>query len=207
MLSFFKSKKNKAPKKGGSFYHRENLIQTIEELNSVLNQPNSADITKSESNILFQGFELKSITKNNLENDFGEESFILEPESGIVGHEVYYYRIVSDYFRFLIQIHFVNDKFFFSATKVYAESLLSAIDKKKVIKQIASKYHPTANDETINFIIKDPVGNMLFTQDDVYYNIKYLPNNQTNKDLKNQYGSFKKTDSSQDVKETLDRLI
>jgi len=207
MLSFLKSKKNKAPKKGGSFYHRENLIQTIEELNSMLNQPNSSDITKSESNILFQGFELNSIVKKNLEDDFGEESFLLEPDSGIEGHEVYFYRIVSDYFRFLVQIHFVDDKFFFSATKAYAESLLSLVDKKKVIKQIASKYHPTADDETINFNIKDPVGNMLFTHDDVYYHIKYLPNNQTNNDLKKQYSGFKKADPSQDIKETLDRLI
>ena len=207
MLSFFKSKKAKTPKKGGSFYHRENLIQTIEELNNMLNQPSSSDITKAESNILFQGFELDSIVKKNLENDFGEESFLLEPDSGIEGHEVYFYRIVSDYFRFLIQIHFVDDKFFFSATKVYSESLLSTIDKKKVIKQIASKYNPTADDETINFNIIDPSGNMLFTHDDVYYHIKYLPNNQINKDLKKQYGNFKKTDPGQEIKETLDRLI
>jgi len=207
MLSFFKSKKPKTPKKGGSFYHRENLIQTIEELNSALNQPNSSDIIKSESNILFQGFELSSIIKKNLEDDFGEESFILEPDSGIEGHEVYYYRITSDYFRFLIQLHFVNDKFFFAATKVYAESLLSLVDKKKVIKQVASKYHPTASDETINFNIKDPEGNMLYTHDDVYYHIKYLPNNQINKELKKQYGSFKKSDPSQEINDTLDRLI
>ena len=207
MLSFFKSKKNKAPKKGGSFYHRENLIQTIEELNNMLNQPSSSNITKSESNILFQGFELDSIVEKNLEDDFGEESFILEPDSGIEGHVVYFYRIVSDYFRFLIQIHFIGDKFFFSATKVYAESLLSFVDKRKVIKQIASKYHPTANDETVNFNIKDPVGNMLFTHDDVYYHIKYLPNNQINKDLKKQYQGFKKTDPGEEIKETLDRLI
>jgi len=207
MLSFFKSKKNKAPKKGGSFYHRENLIQTIEELNNMLNQPNSSDITLSNSNILFQGFELDSIVEKNLEDDFGEESFILEPDSNIEDHVVYFYRIVSDYFRFLIQIHFIGDKFFFSATKVYAESLLSLTDKRKVIKQIASKYHPTANDETINFNIKDPLGNMLFTHDDVYYHIKYLPNNQMNKDLKKQYQGFKKADPGEEIKETLNRLI
>ena len=207
MFSFFKSKKNKTPKKGGSFYHRESLIQTIEELNIILNQSNSADITKTESNIHFQGFELDSIIKENLENDFGEESFLLEADSGIENHEVYFYRIVSDYLRFLIQIHFVNDKFFFAATKIYSESLLSEKDKKKVIKQIASKYQPTASDETINFNIKDTVGNMLFTHDDVYYHIKYIPNNQVNKDLKKQYGGFKKSDPGKEIKETLDRLI
>ncbi len=207
MLSFFKSKKNKAQKKGGSFYHRENLIQTIEELNNMLNQPNSSGITLSDANILFQGFELDSIIKKNLEDDFGEESFLLEPEGGIEGHKVYFYRIVSDYFRFLIQIHFIDDKFFFSATKVYSESVLSLIDKKKVIKQIANKYHLTVNNETINFNIKDPAGNMLFTHDDVYYHIKYLPNNQINKELKKQYQGFKKADPAEEIKETLDRLI
>ncbi len=207
MLSFFRSKKNKTPKKGGSFYHRENLIQTIEELNTVLSQLDSTDSIKTEKNLVFQGLELDTIVTKNLENDFGEESFLLDAESGIENHTVYFYRIVSDYFRFLLQIHFVDDQFFFAATKVYAETLLSAADKKKVIMQIANKYYPDADSEIINFNIRDPKGNILSTHDDVYYHIKYLPNNNTSRTLKKKFESFKKVDSGQVIKETLDRLI
>ena len=47
MLSFFKSSKKQSPKKGQSFYHRENLIQTIDELNYVLSHLDSPKNTKS----------------------------------------------------------------------------------------------------------------------------------------------------------------
>ena len=143
MLSLFKSSKNKAPKKGATFYHRENKIQTIEELNTILKRLSSTTSTISKSTILFQGLELDSISMESLENDFGEESFILEPDSEILDHKVYYYRITSGGLRFLIQIHFIGSQFFFATTKVYSESLLSDDDKQKVSRQIISKPYNT----------------------------------------------------------------
>lgn len=207
MLSFFKSKKNKTPKRGTAFFHRENLIQTIEELNSVLSKLNSSDSTKTGKNITFQGLELDTITKKNLKKDFGDEAFILDPQSGIENHKIYYYRIVSDYFRFLLQIHFINDKFFFAATKIYAETILSEADKKKIIMQITNKYYPDADNEIINFNLEDSKGNILCTHDDVFYHIKYLPNNIINRTLKKKYESYKKVNSNEVKKDTLDRLI
>lgn len=203
----FKSNKKKTPKKGQSFYHRENLIQTIEELNNVLNHLGSSKTTKTISEIIFKGYNLDSIFEKDLENNFGEESFLLEPDSGITGHKIYYYRISSEHFRFLIQLHFIDDKFFFAGNKVYAETLLSDYDKQKVIKQITSKYYPDASSELIEFNIEDPKGNILFTHDDIYYYIKYIPNNSINKALKKQYAGFAKPEVGLEIKETLDDLI
>ncbi len=207
MFSFFKQSKKKTSQKGSSFYHRENLIQTIEELNDLLNRLKANDANESKANILFQGNELDSIYEKNLENDFGEESFILEPDSEILNHIVYYYRIVSGNLRFLIQIHFIDNQFMFASNKVYSDALLSISDKQKVVKQITSKYFPEADIETIMFNLKDAKGNILFTHDHVYYYINYLPNNAINQKLTKQYEGYKKVDAAQDVKDTLDRLI
>ncbi|MFK5854614.1 MAG: hypothetical protein QM503_00695 [Bacteroidota bacterium] len=207
MLSFFKSSKKKTPKKGATFYHRENKIQTIEELNIILKRLSSTTSTLTNSNILFQGFELDSISEKSLEKDFGEESFLLEPDSDILNHKVYYYRIASSSLRFLIQIHFIGDEFFFATTKVYSDSLLSQSDKQKVTSQIISKYYPNADSDTIDFKLKDPKGNILFTHDHVYYYIQYLPNNALNQKLIKQYGSFKRVDANQEINDTLDKLI
>jgi len=207
MFSFFKSSKNKTSQKGSSFYHRENLIQTIEELNNLLNRLHSSETNKSNANILFQGIELDSINKKNLENYFGEESFILEPDSEILNHTVYYYRIVSGNLRFLIQVHFIDNQFMFASNKVYSDALLSVNDKLKVVKQITSKYFPDADKETIMFNLKDAKGNILFTHDHVYYYINYLPNNAINQKLLKQYKGYKKIDAAQEVSDTLDRLI
>ena len=203
----FKSTKKKKEKKGQSFYHRENLIQTIEELNKVLSHLNSSKTSKTKSDIIFKGLDLNEIYEKNLENVFGEESFLLEPESGITGHKIYFYRISSEHFRFLIQLHFIDDQFFFAGNKVYAESLLSDKDKQKVIKQIANKYCPDAVNEIVEFDIMDPKGNVLFTQDYIYFHIKYIPNNALNQKLKKQYAGFTKPKAGLEIKETLDDLI
>lgn len=203
----FKSDKKKTHKKGSSFYHRESLIQTIDELNSVLSHLGSSKATKTITNINFKGFELDAINEKTLVNDFGEESFLLEPESGILGHKIHYYRLSSQHLRFLIQLHFIDDKFFFAGNKVYSESLLSDTDKQKVIKQITNKYYQDANNEAVDFDIEDSKGNILFTHDDIYYYIKYIPNNSINQTLKKQYSGRTKPDPGQEIKEILDDLI
>ncbi len=207
MLSFFKSSKKKTPKKGKTFYERENLIQTVKELNNCLDHLDSSKATQTSSDIQFQGFELDAIHEKNLEKDFGEESYCLVPNSGITNHLIYYYRITSQHLRFLIQIHFIDDQFFFAATKVYSDALLSAADKQRVLKQIITKYYPDADEHTIEFDIEDPNGNILFTQDDVYYYIKYLANNNTSQNLKKKYAGYTGPKPGQEIKDTLDRLI
>ena len=207
MLSFFKSSKKKTPKKGKTFYERENFIYTINDLNNCIKHLSSSKNTKTNSNILFQGYELDSIHEKDLEKNFGEESFFLEPDNDIPEHKIYYYRITSQHLRFLIQLHFIDDQFFFAATKVYSDALLSAADKQRVLKQIITKYYPNANEDTIEFDIEDPKGNVLFTQDDVYYYIKYLANNATSQNLKKQYSGYEEPKPGQEIKETLDKLI
>lgn len=207
MLSFFKSSKKKIPKKGTSFYERENLIQTIKELNNCLDHLDSTKTIKTNSNILFQGFELDAITEKNLEKNFGEEKYCLEPNSGITNHRVYFYRIPYNNLKFLIQIHFFKDKFFFAASKIYSDAILTNADKQKVLNQIISKYHPEMTEQSFDLDIMDQNGNTLFTQDNVFYYMKYIVNNSTTKMLKKEYAGNDSSKPEDENKNTLDKLI
>ena len=206
MLSFFKSSKTKIPKKGKSFYDRENLIQTVKELCNVIDRVDNSKITKTNSNILFQNIELDAITEKNLRKDFGQEAYCLEPDSGISNHRVYYYRLAFKDLRLLLQLHFFEDQFFFAATKVYSDALLTNADKQKVLNQIISTYHPNIDNHSFDLDIMDPAGNILFTQDNVFYYMKYLANNTTCQKLKKQYTGSKNLKSAKN-KDTLDKLI
>lgn len=206
MLSFFKSSKKKIPKKGTSFYERENLIQTIKELNKVLYLLNSSKISKTNSSILFQNVELSAITEKKLTKDFGEESYCLEPNSGIHDHRIYFYRTTSQNLKLLIQLHFFEDKFFFAATKVYSDALLTNSDKQKVLNQIISTYHPDMDNQSFDVDLIDPKGNILFAQDNVFYYMKYIANNSTSQKLKKQYLGNEKPKPEKN-KDTLDKFI
>ena len=207
MLSFFKKLTKEAPKKGSSFYDRENLIQTIDELTNMLNQLNSDSHILTKSDIVFQGFDLSSINIKNLEKDFEEEDFILEPNSGISNHKIFFYKITSDHLKFLIQIHFTDDQFFFAGTKVYSESLLSTKDKNRISQQIENKYDINADIKDFAFNIVDSKGNVIYTNENIYLFIKYVPNNKINKNLSKAFSNYKKPDATQEINDTLDRLI
>jgi hypothetical protein len=205
MHSFFSSTKKK--QKGESYYHRENLIQTEYELCKVLDHLESTTATKTSLKILFQSRELDSIIKKNMAKDFGKESFLLKPNSNISGHEIYFYHITSDGLRFLVQLHFVDDLFFFAANKVYSDMFLSDSDREKIVNRVKNKYCKDADNEIIEFEVIDAVGNILYSRDDVYYFIKYLANNPTSQKLKKQYKCYVRPGQGQKTNDKLDGLI
>ncbi len=140
MLNFFNSKKKKKQHRGNDYYHRENLIQTIDVLIKELKMLDSPDSIISSKPLLFQNQQLNSISINNLKIDLGKEQFLLDPESKIKGHNIRYYRKASGNLRFLQQLHFIDDKFFFAATKISSENILLISDKNNIIDSIKKKY-------------------------------------------------------------------
>ena len=209
MSFFFRSskKKKQSKSKGESYYDRENVIQNEFELSKVLRYLDAADALKTKSSILLLEHELASVNKNSLFTEFGKESFLLKPNSGISGHEIYFYHISSDGLRFLVQLHFIDDNFFFAANKVYSDMFLSDSDKEKIISRIKIKYFREDNIEEDELVIVDNEGNVLYTRDNVYYFIRYLANNKTSQGLKKQYKGFERPDPGQETKDKLDRLL
>ena len=207
MHSLFRSKKTKTKRKSESFYHRENLIQTEFELSKVLGYLDSAGAIKSKSDILFRGIELGSIDKKIMERELGKEFFLLKPDSNISGHEICFYHISFEGLRFLAQLHFIDGQFFFAANKVYSDMFLSDSDKDKIVSRIKNKYCPDADREMIEFELIDDHGNILSSNDNVYYFIRYLANNNTSQKLKAKYEGYERPVAEQENKNQLDSLI
>jgi len=207
MLSFFKSSKKGKHNKDRTTYDRENLIQTIDELNHILNRLKSNGKIQSKSKLLFQGKELDNIFQKTLNKQFGEEEYILVPDNGIIDHKIYYYRIRTKELSFLSQLHFIKDQFFLAGTKIYSATRLSNKDKQKLINQIRARYCP---DEIIlepECKIEDPDGNILWTRDDVFFHINYLANNSVSNSLINQSMGLAGNNIVVDIDTSLDNLI
>ncbi len=208
MLRIFKNKKKtSSSKRGIDYYNRENQIQTIGELSTVLSKLNSQFQSNTETKLVFHNKELSSITKSKLQDDFGKHSCVLNPESGINGHEIYFYRIVSGDFRFLQQLHFIDNDFFFAATKISTEAAMTEKEKKIIVDSIKKKYFPNEDCKNENYEIKDPLGNILLTYDNIFYYLKYVVNNDISKKLLAQYGNGNKYKLGEDIDSAIDNMI
>ena len=208
MLSFFKpSKKNLHKKKGNSFYHRENIILTIDDLNNILKHFDSESLVPTNRKIQILGNDIDSINLKSIKTFFNEESYILEEPNFIDNHNIYYYRNTSQQFKFLTQLHFCGKEFFLGATKVYADHIFSEKEKKDLLKSITNKYCPDKNCDKKEVDIIDNDGNLLSTYDDIYFYIRYVPNTDTIKKLKMKFRGYVKQDPRNKMKEELDRLI
>ena len=207
MRSIFRSGKKKKSKKGIVFYERENLFQTVGDLIKTLDIIDDSNCLLAQNPIEFHGNKLDNINEKTISSDFGEKAFLLMPETVVEGSKIYYFRLSSEHLKFLIQVHFLDGYFYFASTKVYGDSLLSERDKKKVIKRIVKKYIPESDDYEFEFKIRDEQGNILFTKDDVFFHINYLPNNKITQKLREKHSDYKPPKPGQNLKNTLDELI
>jgi hypothetical protein len=207
-LPFIKSrKKKKSPQKNHVFYARENIIQTIPELNKILSKLSDKEIYKTNRKIEFYKHPIGQINEAFLKKQFGDVSFLLEPENGVENSKVYYFKMTSEHLKFLIQVHFYNDEFFMASTKVYGNTLLSPTDKLKVSSTLYNKYCPEKLNDNSDFIVSDEDGNIVFIIDDVFYHIIYLANNKVTEQLRVKYADYFTTQPGQELKETLNDLI
>ncbi len=207
MLSIFRSGKKKKSKKGLVFYERENLCQTVGELKKIIDKIEDPNHMTTQNPIEFHGNKLTDISEKVIISDFGDESFLLKPETIVENSKVYFFRLYSEHLKFLIQVHFQGGKFYFASTKVYGDALLSDNDKTKVINRIIKKYIPDADMSEFEFSIKDPAGNILYTKDDVFFYINYLANNEVTNNLRVKHSGYKPPKPGRQLKNTLDDLI
>lgn len=205
-IPFIKKGKKKTPQKNQVFYARENIIQTVPELNKILNRLSKTDANKTIRPIEFYKQPLTAINEQFLKDQFGEVSFLLEPETSIEGNKVHYYKMTSEHLKFMIQVHFIDDEFFMASTKVYGNALLSDEDKLKVSSTLINKYCPGCPNSN-DFIAMDEKGNVVFINDDVFYHIIYVANNKVSEQLRVKYSDYTPPKPGQELKETLDDLI
>ncbi|PKP33212.1 MAG: hypothetical protein CVT99_01805 [Bacteroidetes bacterium HGW-Bacteroidetes-16] len=175
MLSLFGKPKNKSLTTNSSQYHRENNILIFDDLKAVLNKKTNI-ITKNQ--ILYQGLTLDKINMKELEKYFDKETFLLDHTDKIRGHKVYFYRKNVENYKLTIQLHFIEDIFFYASTKVSSESQVTDKDKKKICATLLSHYPdiPISTD-SFEYEFMDTQGNIISTRDHIYLYINYYANN------------------------------
>lgn len=197
MKSLFKRFKKKNPvgsSKSSSYYIRENVFEEIRDLKRILKMGLEPPFSLTKKEITFHGVPLFTTTKQVIKKKFGSPSYVLDNSDLIEGHKVIFYKDSVDTYKFLIQYHFIDDKFFFASNKVSSIRILSEKDKERVIKRIKVKYFGDEAEDLKGLLVKvkDPNNSVLFTLDDVYYHLNYLLDNKTTNSLFEKYMDYEK---------------
>lgn len=195
MASWFKKFKKSVPittSSGSTYYKRENNIQNVTDLKEILSGAPKIPELKTDVGITLNNISLSGITVSAIKKKFGTPSYILKNEE-IDSHVVYFYKESVAYYKFMIQYHFINNKFFFAGNKISSMGVLNDEDKVKVISRISKKYLGKEYDPSKGWLmkVKDPDGNIIYTIDDVYFHLYYLANNKTTEELIKHYGDVK----------------
>lgn len=195
MPSFFKRFKKKIipiSSKGSSYFERENIIQDTRDLKNILQILNEKIFSETKKDITFHGVPLLKTSPRELKNKFGAPMYIFNNSDNIESHKIFFYKDSVDFYKFLIQYHFIDNNFFFASNKVSSLTALSEEDKTKIVGRIKTKYFGEEAKEIKGLKVKlrDQNGSIFYTVDDVYYYLNYLLDNQTTKKLIKLYPDF-----------------
>lgn len=212
MFSFFKSKKNNPITTKSTYYIRESLIHNVEDLVKVLlpNKENNALEKTTREEIKFKNLSLFNLNQKQIIAEMDQPVFIHDNSDVISGHKVLFYKEDVEFYRFLVQFHFINDEFFFVSNKVSASGMLSEKEKGKIIDQLKHKYLSKSEVENNNFLLRltDNKGNILTTQDEVYFYVNYLSGDSIKNKLINQYSHNPKTGTTEtNFDDTIDKYF
>ncbi len=180
LFNLFPKKKKKSGRTTHSAYYlRENMIQNVSDLLMAV-QPNLDECPskwESKMALLFNAIEFKNITPEIVTQQMGEPVFIHDNSQSVEGHQVIFYRDEVDYFRFLVQIHFINNQFVFISSKISTSGVLSEENKTKIAKKVLSKFFEANEIEKLDsftICITDESKNVIYTKDDVYFYVNYV---------------------------------
>jgi hypothetical protein len=213
MPSLFKRFKKKIPvstNQSSPYYQRANLILSPEDLKRILMGAPDIQGFKTSKGLTFNNVPLLDITPSLLKKKFDNPAHVLKNFNNIPGHKVIFYKDSAALFKFLIQYHFYNDRFFFACNRISSSAVISEKAKAKIIKRISDKYLVGVDEENLDPILKvtDPNGSIVYTVDDVYFHLNYLPGNETRKELLNKYSDLKEfVERPKGLSESLEKYI
>ena len=213
MFGFFRKKEPESLTSKSSYYERECVVNTTTDLFLLLSDVKNFNFEKTNIDITISNVSLIGINPKNVTKNLGTPKYIFDNNENIPGHKVLFYKEEADIYRFLIQFHFINDKLFYVANKIYTGMSLSDSNKEKIVKQLALKYLNINNfdvPEEYGIFIEDNKKNKLFTRDGVYFYVNYFSGDDVTKCLWNKYKFMeeelakKKADT---FKESLDKFL
>ena len=212
MLSFFKSNKYSPATINSTYYIRECLIHGVNDLNSFL-QPKPEDYTlqkKTSVDLSVKNHPLINITEKKITASLKQPVFVYDNSELIKGHKVLFYKEDVEFYRFLLQFHFIDDQFFFASNRVTSSGMLPETEKNKIIKQIIGRYQ-VENAEDYNgfhLMITDENESVLTTIDDVYFNVNYLCGGEIKNKLLNKFSGQKdKKEQKSDFDNNVDKYF
>ncbi len=214
-MSLFSNKIKKklaiSSSKNATYYKRENLIANVDDLKKTLNPLPELSAKQSNTGITFNTFPLTEITFSMVKKEAGNPVFVVNNSEFIDGHEVVFYKDGVDFYKFLIQYHFIKDRFFFASNKISSMGILSDEDKLRIVEQINSKYlgiTPFDSPKELVVKVSDKNDSLITTVDDVYFHVNYLAGNDATRQLIQKYaGHIIDKSQPSGFKETLDKYI
>jgi len=183
-VKLFGPKKN-ISSRGLSYYERENLVHTLQDLKSVCS-PRGKNIYTTDKTIMFNNLVLSEITEQILISVFGEVEYTLSTFEDIDNYNTIFYRHIVGGINYLMQFHFYEDTLLFVNNKISKSFVFNSADRKTIVKKIQEKYIPNID---INFSngfdlqISGANNNLLYINDSVDFSIIYINNSQVLKDL------------------------
>lgn len=185
-MKLFGSKKNKSSR-GASYYKRENIVHTLEDLKQIYTPKNKV-VHKTEEVIMYNNMILSEISEKVLRNAIGEAHYIIKNLDNINNYKILFYRHSVDDFNYLMQFHFCENTFLFVNNMVRSSYVLGNREKKSIMNRIQEKYYPDIDFDFTNGFelqINDAKGNFLYTTDSVNFSITYINNSPVLKDILN----------------------
>ncbi len=194
MLGFFKKKTPDSLTSKSSYYERECVVNTTTDLFLILSDARNFNFLKTDVPIRVSNLSLNGMTPKQLTKELDTPNYLFDNNENIPNHKVYFYKEEADIYRFLLQYHFIDDKLFYVANKIYTGMSLSDENKVKIVKQLAAKYLHDNNfnvPEDFGIFIEDQNHNKAFTRDGVYFFVNYIVGDEINEQLWEKYSFLK----------------
>jgi hypothetical protein len=211
MFSFFKSNKNRPTTVKSTYYIREGLIHTTEDLVKILSPQKSHDTIKGKATneIKFKNLPLVNLSEKMIINAMENPVYIHDNSDVIKGHRILFYKEDVEFYRFLIQFHFIYNDFFFVSNKVSSSGMLSNNEKSKIVNQLKRKYLDDKPENGNSFLLnlEDRNGSILNTVDDVYFYVNYLSGGDLTNKLKQRYTDFNTDNPKPAFDESIDKYF
>lgn len=152
------------------YYSNINVISYISDLAHVLKY-NYGIVIEIENRIDFRNIQFGK-PKEKIFEVMGSPRFEIDNSKHIKGHNILFYKEKVGGFSLKIQIHFINNKFFY-VNYLFNSDRISQSFKDEIINIITNKYDHN-NQHLGNHTLIDPMGNKLAIRDDINFNISFI---------------------------------
>lgn len=178
MLSFFRTNKYSTETVNSAYYNRECIVHSAEDLSLILHpdQKEFTLVTDTDKELLIKNLPLIELNEQYIVASLKKPVYVLDNSKSIKGHKVLFYKEDVGFYRFLLQFHLIDDKFFFANNRVTSSGMLPETEKNKIIHQILNRYLIKTGEEYNDFqiMLTDKNGSVLTTIDDVNFDVNYL---------------------------------